>query len=165
MLEPVIADLKGELAKVKWALVGIVGLGLMFWVGRCEGGKDAVVREHVVTLSHEVKVLVPVYLRDTVIAHDTKVRYDSLRVSDTVVRNDTVFVPRVIADGTINACTQALHDCERLRVVNDSLVHFLGKQKAGFKDRVGVFVGPVAVYSAGTIHAGVGVGVGIKVWP
>ncbi len=165
MLEPALADIEAELGKVKWGAIVLGALGLMFWVGRCTAARDAVVREHVTTLTHEVKVLTPVYIRDTVVAHQTKVRYDSVRVLDTVVRNDTVFIPRVVADGAVKACTQALHDCDRLRLVNDSLVTYLGKEKRGLKDRVGVFVGPVAVYSAGVVHAGVGIGVGIKVWP
>jgi hypothetical protein len=38
--------------------------------------------------------------------------YDTVRVRDTIVRNDTVFVPRAVADEAVRACQAVVETCE-----------------------------------------------------
>lgn len=47
-----------------------------------------------------------------VVAYKTKRIYDTVRVRDTLVRNDTVFIPREVADQAVETCTDALKTCE-----------------------------------------------------
>lgn len=86
-----------------------------FWVGTLVearglaryGGAD------VDTLLVQELVLDTVYRTDTVRLWRAKTVYDTARVTDTVVRGDTVFVPRDVADEAINSCTNALFTCEQ----------------------------------------------------
>lgn len=58
-------------------------------------------------------------------------RYDSVRVTDTIVRNDTVFIPRAAADSTVLACRSVISTCEaqkanlsaRLAVAESAMAH------------------------------------------
>lgn len=165
MLNTVLEDLEAEVLRWKMVIAVVLALVIVFYAGRCSAAKAAVIQEKVATLTHEVKVLTPVYVHDTVIAHRTKVVYDSLTPLIAMTVHDTVWVPKAIADTAINACTQALHDCDHLRVMNDSLLALTKQQKAGFKDRIGVFVGPTVTYTGGQFKAGIGVGAGIRIYP
>ena len=53
-----------------------------------------------------------VYVRDTIRLRTVLTRYDSVRTTDTLTRNDTVFVPREVADQAVQACRAALTTCE-----------------------------------------------------
>ena len=166
MLEPILDDLNKLFKTFETAIIVIVAVILTFWVARCTASKAAVTAERVKVLTHEIKVTDTLYVRDTIVAHRTKTRYDSVRVTDTVSRNDTVFVPRAVADTAINACTQALHDCDRIRLLNDSLTVQLRKEKPGFWSRIGCTVGPsVLATRDGTVKAGIGAACGIRAWP
>jgi hypothetical protein len=60
--------------------------------------------------------------RDTVFRTKWVPTWDSVRVQDTVMRGDTVYVPRDVADSTIGACTLALTSCQRLGIAQDSVI-------------------------------------------
>ena len=166
MLEPIIDDLAKLWGQFKTAVVIVILVALSFWVARCTAARDAVTKERVKVLTHEIKVAVPVYITDTVTAYRTRIRYDRTQIHDTVVRHDSVFVYKPLADTAINACTAALHDCEHLRVVNDSLLVQVKKQRRTFWNRIGVSVGPALVAkSDGTVTWGIGATVGVRVWP
>ncbi|HUT77893.1 MAG TPA: hypothetical protein VM285_09420 [Polyangia bacterium] len=57
------------------------------------------------------------YQRDTVRLWRTLAHYDTARITDTVTRNDTVFVPRIVADNAVAACRAVITTCE-LRAAN-----------------------------------------------
>lgn len=67
------------------------------------------------------------YRTDTVRLWRAVTRYDSTRVTDTLVRVDSVthetvvYVPRAVADTAIRACTLALRTCEQRVAAADSL--------------------------------------------
>jgi hypothetical protein len=166
VLKVILADIESLVNSFKTVLLVIVLVALTFWVARCTAAKDAVVQERITTLTHEVKVATPVYITDTVIAYKARTRYDSARVTDTVMRHDSVFVLRSVADTAINACTVALHDCEHIRLLNDSLTKQLVKQKPGFWSHLGCTAGPAILAKRdGTVVAGVGATCGWRIWP
>lgn len=57
--------------------------------------------------------------------------YDTVRMTDTVVRNDTVFIPREVADSAISSCRAVVTTCElqkanltaRLALAESTLAH------------------------------------------
>ena len=125
MLAPIIDDLEKLVEQFKTALLVIVVGALMLWVGRCTARKDGAQAERIKVLTHTVMVAETLYVHDTVTAYRTRIRYDRTQTTDTVMRHDSVFVYKPLADTAINACTVALHDCDRLRLVNDSLTKAL----------------------------------------
>lgn len=144
----------------------LVAITLAFWIARCTTKREVITQEHVTTLTHEVKVLTPIYVTDTVTAYRTRMRYDSTQIHDTVMRHDSVFIYKPLADTAINACSRALHDCEAIRLKNDSLTTQLSQQKRSWKDRLGCNVGPsLLARRDGTVVAGVGATCGLKIWP
>jgi len=47
------------------------------------------------------------------VRYETKMaRYDTVRVTDTILRNDTIFIPREVADSAISACRAVVLTCE-----------------------------------------------------
>lgn len=57
--------------------------------------------------------------------------YDTVRMTDTVVRNDTVFIPRDVADSAISSCRAVVAICEmqkanltaRLALAESTIAH------------------------------------------
>lgn len=153
------------LTRWQWWLVGIAAFALALWGGawyeRRQGQQD----EKVTILVHEVKVLDSIFVHDTLKASVAKAHYDTARVRDTLWYHDTLWVPRKTADSAVNSCTQALHDCGRLRIVNDSLTKLSGK-KPGFFSRCGVGPGGgLIVTHDGVVHGGAGIFGDCHVWP
>lgn len=69
-----------------------------------------------------VRVLDTVYLRDTIVMSRRVTRYVTSRVTDTIVRNDTVYVRRDVADSAIAGCQAVVLSCEaRVRALSQSL--------------------------------------------
>jgi hypothetical protein len=62
-----------------------------------------------------------VYRTDTIRLRVAVARWDTIVTRDTLVRNDTVFVPRDEAVAVLSACQQALMTCERRVIARDSL--------------------------------------------
>jgi len=149
--------LSNLLTRWQWYLVGIVLIASALFAGAWWERRQGAREEKVKVLTHEVKVLDSIFVHDTVTAYRTQIRYDHTRITDTLAFHDTVWVPRAVADNAINACTEALHDCGRLRIVNDSLRKLSGK-KPGFFSRCGVGPGgSVIVTRDGIVRAGVGI--------
>lgn len=115
-----------------------------------------------------------VYVRDTVRAVQWRTRYDTLAVTDTVIRNDTVYVRKDLADSTIQACTLALNSCGLALKAEQDLtegwrsraIAAEAKRKRGLFDRCGLAIGyGVSASPGGSMSHGVQGGVSCKVWP
>jgi hypothetical protein len=61
------------------------------------------------------------YRADTIRLWRAKTVYDTARVTDTLMRGDTIYVPRDIADEAVQACVSSVRTCEEGRAVADSL--------------------------------------------
>ena len=68
------------------------------------------------------------YVTDTVRLWRTLARYDTARVTDTLTRNDTVFVPRAVADEAVAACTATVLTCEQRVGIRDQRIAALERQ-------------------------------------
>ena len=106
------------------ALAGAVAVGYLLGV---QSGKSALDRQraglHDTIVAERIR-LDTVYRTDTVRLWRAKTVYDTARIRDTVVRNDTVFIPRTVADAAVEACTAALATCEQRVAIADSQVTF-----------------------------------------
>jgi hypothetical protein len=69
------------------------------------------------TLVQERVRLDTVYRRDTVRLWRAITQYDTARVTDTVMRGDTVYVSRDVADEAVNACKATVQTCEQEKKV------------------------------------------------
>ena len=76
------------------------------------------------TLTEERARLDTVYARDTIRLWRAKMVYDTARITDTLVRNDTVFIPRMVADSAVASCIAAVATCEARAEVSDSIAGF-----------------------------------------
>src|SRR5688500_822414 len=74
--------------------------------------------------------------RDTVFRRDTlrlvrwRTAYDTARVTDTVVVDSVVYVPRDVADSTIAACTLAVNSCAAARQADAAVIDGLRQRIA-----------------------------------
>lgn len=59
---------------------------------------------------------------DTLWRERIKPRWDSVRITDTVVVNNIVYVPRPAADSAIKGCSLALDACQRAGLAKDDLI-------------------------------------------
>lgn len=74
------------------------------------------------SLRRAVRTADRTYTRDTVRLWRRVAVYDSVRLTDTLVRNDTVFVPRTVADNAVNACKATVLSCEVRVAKRDALL-------------------------------------------
>jgi hypothetical protein len=95
--------------------------------GRAEG-RGEVVQARVDTLTQVVRVTDTVYRRDTLRLRVAVTQWDSIRVTDTLVREQVVYVPRAAADTVLAACRLVLRSCEARVAARDSLIHALNEQ-------------------------------------
>lgn len=104
----------------------IVAIAIAFAVGYAAGqsGVDKTTGNAVDTLVVYRTHLDTAYRSDTIRLWRAKMVYDTARVTDTVMRNDTVFVPRLIADSAVVACVMSLATCERRVAMSDSVAAF-----------------------------------------
>lgn len=115
-----------------WLLLGVLVLGVL-------GGVLVGNRMRQKT-SYQVRVdtLVKEAVRLDTLWRERKVRYtakmatyDTVRMTDTVVRNDTVFIPREVADSAISSCRAVVTTCElqkanltaRLALAESTIAH------------------------------------------
>lgn len=102
-------------------LAVLLGVGLLVWEGeRAQAEFDALLaksRAEADSLRKAGVVLERIHTRDTVRMWRSQRIYDSVRVTDTVVVDSVVYVPRDAADSAVNACVAAELSCER-RVAN-----------------------------------------------
>jgi hypothetical protein len=105
-----------------------------------------------------VKMTDTAYRTDTIRLNRWRDRWDSVRVTDTLVRDSIVYVPRDVADSTISACRSVVLSCERRVAARDTLIEALHAslraERAAKPSRV-----RVALDRAFWAAAGVGVGV------
>lgn len=73
-------------------------------------------------LARAVRTADVVYLRDTVRLWRTVNTYSEVRVRDTLVRNDTVFIPRIVADNAVASCKATVLSCEARVAKRDGLL-------------------------------------------
>lgn len=148
-----------------WVFLGVVAvaaLGLYGREQRARGRAEAQLvelRQANDSLAKAQRKVDTIYLRDTLRLRFRRIEWDTVRVRDTIVRNDTVFVPRAVADSVISACTSALRTCEQRaqlwadRYANLELqVAAMPKPRAAWKvwgERITLVVGTAAVCSAG----------------
>lgn len=107
-------DISRLLARIFLAVVAVVGItagGLGYTLGR--RGLASRTPVAIDTIVRESIRLDTVYRADTVRLWRAKTVYDTARVTDTLLRGDTVFVPRDVADRAVDACMDAVGTCER----------------------------------------------------
>lgn len=102
------------------------------WLYRWDAQRTALKDAYISQLETQVKALAIRKARiDTVLVRDTlrlthwQTRYDTARINQVVMIHDTAYIPRTVADSTVNACTLALHDCLAVRALNDTLTDSL----------------------------------------
>lgn len=107
------------------ALVGVAG----FYAGGSAKERalmEAIAKRDVERLIDTVRVRDTVYRRDTIRFRSVLARYDSTRVTDTIVvtRHDTavVYVERAAADAAIQSCQLVVRSCESRVVARDSVI-------------------------------------------
>ena len=93
--------------------------------------------------------------RDSVkISTRWRTQYDTVRIRDTITitRNDSVivYIPRTVADSTINACFAVVRSCERAGMAKDTLIKALQAQVNASKPT------PSDLLRHGTIGAAIG---------
>lgn len=108
------------------------------------------------TLEVRVQKLDTVYLTDTIRLARWRTVWDSVRVTDTVVRDSVVYVARGAADSTISACYAVVRSCEARLAARDSLASSLraGLTQARANDS------KVGVWADRALWLGAGIGVG-----
>jgi hypothetical protein len=76
------------------------------------------------TLLEQNARLDTVYATDTIRLWRAKMVYDTARITDTLMRNDTVFIPRMVADSAVAACYATVATCETRVGISDSIAGF-----------------------------------------
>jgi hypothetical protein len=98
------------------SVVLVIAFGaVVYWIGRTHG------REHAIagltyttdTLTIQYAKLDTMFVTRTVRKDSILTRWDTVRLRDTLTRNDTVFVPRAQADTALASCTAVLETCEQ----------------------------------------------------
>lgn len=88
-------------------------------------------RQRVDTLVKESVRLDTVYRTRTMRLKTTLAWYDTVRMTDTLVRNDTVFIPRAAADSAVSTCRAVVQTCDeqkanltaRLAIAESTIAH------------------------------------------
>ena len=109
---------------VPWLLL-IAMLALAAWAldGRDKArGERAALQARVDSLAVVQARVDTVYRADTVRLWRTLTHYDSVRTTDTLTRNDTVFVHRAVADDAVAACRVTVRTCEERVAVRDARI-------------------------------------------
>ena len=97
--------------------------------GRYQAEREALQKE-LATAQAEAGRRDTVFRRDTVRLTAWRTRYDSTRLTDTVVVDSIVYVNRDVADSTVTACTNALQSCTSLLAAERSVAANLRQQIA-----------------------------------
>jgi hypothetical protein len=115
-----------------------------------------------------------IYVRDTVHATRWRTRYDTLALTDTIVRDSIVYVNKQLADSVIGACSLALNSCGKALQAEQDLTDAWKarallaetKRKTSWRDRFGLCTGyGVSASPGGAFSHGVQLGVCARVWP
>lgn len=100
------------------------------------------------------------YVRDTIRLTRWRERWDSVRVTDTLVLHDIVYVPRDAADSVISACYAVVRSCEARVAARDSLIVTLQEVIKAERDKR---PSALRVWAERALWLGAGVGVGAVV--
>lgn len=106
------------------ACVGIVAIAAACGYIAGKRAIDTVASGVLDTLLVERTRLDTVYASDTIRLWRAKMVYDTARITDTVMRNDTVFIPRMVADSAVAACYATVATCEARVGISDSIAGF-----------------------------------------
>ena len=85
---------------------------------RAEAKRLAVVVDSLLTVKAKRDTL---YTRDTLRLRPKITKYDTTRVTDTLVRDSIVYIPRAVADDAIQACLAVVRTCEERIADRDAL--------------------------------------------
>lgn len=144
-----------------WLVLALVAAVALLWRDAYERGKtDARVAASAATirtLRDTVRVRDVEYRRDTVRLTRWRERWDSVRVTDTVAVAKIVYVPRAVADSTIQACYSVLRSCEVRVAARDTLIRAL---ESSLRAERASRPSAVRVALDRALWAAVGVGVG-----
>lgn len=111
-----------DLAIAIGLLVAVGAVGYCHGAGHDAGALASAYDDASSQMRDSARALDTVYLRDTVVMSRLITRYETSRVTDTIVRNDTVYVRRDVADSAIAGCQTVVLSCEaRVRVLSQSL--------------------------------------------
>lgn len=153
------------------ALLFVVVVSVDRWEDRVYSAKLAALTDSLNVARAETARRDTIYVRDTVRYRETRVRWDSVRVTDTVVVDSVVYVNRDVADSTVKACDDALASCgslvlglrSELATTNDLLAL---ERKRPRPPRCGLYAGyGLAATISGDFSHGVQVGAGCRLWP
>jgi hypothetical protein len=110
-------------------------------------------------LTRVVRVTDTIYRNDTIRFARWRDRWDSVRVTDTLVRDSVVYVPRYVADSVFSSCKAVIGSCDLRVSARDSLVSSLRLElrEATKKPH------PVRVWADRALWLGAGIGVGALV--
>jgi hypothetical protein len=110
--------------KTPWLIVGVLAIALVLGFGNYMhrmGELDG----RIAHLTAESKRVDTVYRRDTLTLTKVRRRTDSILVTDTLWRSDTV---RVLIAAERNACNAAIRTCEQRIAIADSTIKALRKK-------------------------------------
>lgn len=103
------------LAVVALVVLGLAGYGYQQRkIGRMEAERVTLLAKNDSLAKVQAKVDT-IYARQTRTLEKVLTVYDTVRVTETIVRNDTVFIPRIVADRAIEACRQTVLSCDESR--------------------------------------------------
>lgn len=143
------------------AVMVVYGLTDAYQRGHADGLADSA-RRYVAARVTVVKMTDTVYSTDTIRFSRWRTRWDTARITDTVMRDSVVYVNRDIADSTISACRAVVASCERRVAARDSLITALNASlKAERASRPSAL--RLALDRAFWAAAGLGVGVVVGV--
>lgn len=113
--------------------IALVACFLLYVYGRCEGERIGAASERlkdsnvaVKIAAETVRVRDTIYRRDTIRFRSVLTKYDSTRVTDTLVvtQHDTavVYIPRAVADTAIQVCRSVILSCESRVAARDNVI-------------------------------------------
>lgn len=127
--------------------------------GHADGLADGAARS-VAAHVRVIRQVDSVYVRDTIRLARWRDRWDSVRVTDTVVRDSVVYVNRDIADSTISACRAVVVSCEARVAARDSALAAL---RAALKAEQAARPSQLRVAIDRALWGAAGLGVGVLV--
>lgn len=107
-----------------------------------------------------------IYQHDTRTLVQTRTRYDTARVTDTLWRDSVVYVRREAADSLAAACSLVLRDCGTIRAQRDSLLTLATRAAVPVcpDHRLALVVGYGAQAEGGRVTHGWQATAGVRVW-
>lgn len=88
-------------------------------------GRSEVAARQVAIYQRVVRQTDSVYRADTIRLRLWRDRWDTVRIIDTVIIDNIVYVPRTVADSVVTACYAVLRSCEQRVAARDSVIRGL----------------------------------------